>query len=141
LHTAVNDVRTTKTLRDKTAKGVFYVVKVKVSSNVVKAKLGLTTLGANVSDDQHRHFHRDWDAESMLPAQPDFEKMIGPNENFEKEIVFDIPTDAANPRLDLREGFGIDHMIEAVLIGDEDSILHKRTLFKLTEQNQVAGVK
>jgi hypothetical protein len=58
-----------------------------------------------------------------------------------KTIVFDLPADAKDPLLDLTEGFGIDHAIETFLIGDEDSIFHKRTYFRLLEQSEVAGVK
>lgn len=141
MHTAVSTVRTTKTLGGRTAEGEFYIVKVEVFSDAVRAILGLTTLGANVIDDKGRHYHRDLAAEAQLAPQPEFEKLIGPEESFTKEIVFDLPTVAKNPRLDLREGFGIDHMIETVLVGDEDSILHKRTYFKLTEQSQTASVK
>ncbi len=141
LHTAVTGVRTTTTLGDRTAKGMFHVVKVEVFSDAVQAKLGLTTLDANVVDGRSAHYHRDLEAEAKLPPQPEFEKLIGPKERFEKEIVFDLPADIRNPRLDLREGFGIDHVIETVLVGDEDSILHKRNYFKLTEQNVAMGVK
>lgn len=141
MHTAVAGVRTAKTLGDRTANGQFYIVKVEVSSNAVKATLGLTDLGANVIDAAGHHHHRDREAEAQLPPQPAFEKLIGPEESFEKEIVFDLPADVQNPRLDLREGFGIDHMLETVLVGDEDSVLHKRTYFKLSEQNETAGVK
>jgi hypothetical protein len=58
-----------------------------------------------------------------------------------KTIVFDLPADAKDPLLDLTEGFGIDRAIESFLIGDEDSIFHKRTYFKLLEHSDVAGVK
>lgn len=141
MHTAVAGVKKTKTIGDRTAKGEFYIVKVRVFSDAVKATLGLTELGANVLDDQGRHYHRDRDAEAHLPPQPAFEKLIGPEENFEKEIVFDLPLDVQNPRLDLREGFGIDHVIETVLVGDEDSIFHRRSYFELQEQSMASSVK
>lgn len=50
-------------------------------------------------------------------------------ESFEREIVFDLPANVQNPRLDIREGCGVDRLIEAVLIGEEDSIGHKRNYF------------
>ncbi|MDQ6786135.1 MAG: DUF4352 domain-containing protein [Acidobacteriota bacterium] len=141
LHTTVTNVRTTKSLGDKTANGEFYIVKVKVFSDARQATLGLITVDANVFDEQNRKFARDTQAEMQLGEQPPFEKQISPVESFEKEIVFDLPSDARNPRLDIREGYGIDHAIEAVLIDDEDSILHKRNYFKLEQQSQIAGVK
>jgi len=42
-----------------------------------------------------------------------------------------LPTDARNTLLDIAEGIGIDKVIEAVLINDEDSVLHQRNLFRL----------
>ncbi len=63
-------------------------------------------------------------------------------ESFEKEIVFDLPLDTKkNPRLDIREGSGIDHAIEAILVGDEDSLLHKRYYFSIFGQSQTAALK
>ncbi len=137
LHTAVTGVRKTKTLGDKTANGEFYIVKVKVFSDAKQAQLGLITVDAHIIDDQNREFKRDEQAETQLGEQPPFDKKITPTENFEKEIVFDLPTDIKNPRLDIREGYGVDHAIEAVLVDDEDSILHKRNYFQL-DTNQIS---
>jgi hypothetical protein len=141
MHTAVTDVRRAKTLGDLTANGEFYIVNVKVFSNARAATLGLLTVDAHVVDAGGHAYTRDMKAEAQLPPQPEFEKRISPAESFEKEIVFDLPADAKNPRLDMREGYGIDHAIEAVLIGDEDSIMHKRNYFRLQEQNDTASVK
>lgn len=141
MHTAVAGVRRTKTIGNKTANGEFYIVRVSVFSNAVKATLGLTTVDTHVVDRENRRYTRDTEAESQMPPQPPFEKQIGPEESFEKEIVFDLPVDVKDPRLDIAEGLGIDKVIESVMVGDEDSILHARTYFKLLEHNQFAGVK
>ena len=141
LHTAVSNVRKAKMLGNKTANGEFYIVKVKVSSDAKQATLGLITVDSKVIDDQKREFRRDLEAETALGEQPPFDKQISPIESFEKEIVFDLPSDVRNPRLDIREGYGIDHAIEAILIGDEDSIGHRRNYFKLEQQTQTASVK
>jgi len=101
----------------------------------------MSAVDAHIVDQDGRGYTRDMLAEAQLPPQPDFERKISPAESFEKEIVFDLPTDAKNPRLYMREGYGIDHAIEALLIGDEDSIMHKRNYFKLQEQNETASVK
>lgn len=141
MHTAVTGVRQTKTIGDRTAQGEFCVVKVKVFSDAKQATLGLLTVDARVVDDNKQEFFRDPQTEGRLGEQPPLDKRISPVESFEREIVFDLPAGVKNPRLDIREGYGIDHAIEAVLIGDEDSIFHKRSLFKLEEQNQTAAVK
>lgn len=141
MHTAVTGVQRVKTIGDRTANGEFYIVKVKVFSDARRATLGLITVDAKVLDDQKSSYERDLSAEANLGEQPPFEKKVSPMESFEKQIVFDLPVDVQDPRLDLREGYGIDHAIEAILIGDEDSIFHKRNYFKLSEQTAVAGAK
>lgn len=141
MHTAVSGVRKTKTIGDKTANGEFYVVKVKVFSNAKRATLGLVTVDAHVVDVNRRVYDRDMQAEAELGDQPPFDQQILPVESFEKEIVFDLPADAQYPRLDIKTGYLPERVIETFLIGDEDSIFHKRSYFKLEEQNQVAGVK
>lgn len=138
MHTAVTGVRTIKTMGDKTANGEFYIVRVKVFSDAKQATLGLITVDAHVVAAGSRIYTRDMEAEAQLSPQPPFEKKISPVESFEKEIVFDLPPDVQDPRLDIREGYGIDHAIEAVLIGDEDSLLHKRSYFGLAPNASVA---
>ena len=89
-----------------------------------------------------RKYSRNEQAESRLPsAAVDLGGDIHSRETIEKEIVFDLPQGVPNPRLDIRDGYGIDHAIDAVLIDDEDSLFHKRNYFKLQEQNETAGVK
>ncbi|MBA3599970.1 MAG: DUF4352 domain-containing protein [Acidobacteria bacterium] len=134
MHTAVADVRKTKTLGDETANGEFYVVNVKVSSDARRAELGLTAPKFQVIDDAGRRYER---VEDLTASGNPFEQKVPAGGAFEGEIVFDLPIDVKNPRLDIREGYGIDHIIEAVLIGDEDSIGHKRNYFKLDASNQV----
>lgn len=141
MHTSVTEVRTAKTIGNKTASGEFYIVKVKVFSDAKAATIGLLTVDAHVVDKAGQTYDRDRSAESNLLPQPDFEKPISPVESFEKEIVFDLPDGIQNPRLDIREGYGIDHVIETVLVDDEDSILHGRNYFVLTESAQTAAVK
>ncbi|HVE58002.1 MAG TPA: DUF4352 domain-containing protein [Pyrinomonadaceae bacterium] len=141
LHTAVTNVRRAKTLGDKTASGEFYIVKVKVFSDAKREPLRLIGTEAKIIDAQKREYERDTEAEKFLGEQPAFEKQIAPTETFTKEIVFDIPADAKDPRLDLKDGYGIDHYIEAVLVGDEDSFFHKRTYFGLAEQTQTVSAK
>jgi hypothetical protein len=139
LHTAVTNVNRTKTIGNRTADGEFYLVTVKVFNNARRATLGLLTVDAHVVDAEGQPYYRDMQTETQLPKQPDFEQKISPSGSFEKQIVFDLPIDVKNPRLDIRDGYGIDHVIEAVLIGDEDSIFHKRNYFALSEPPAVAG--
>ena len=136
MHTAVTGVRKAKTIGDKKQMANFTLCKVKVFSDARQATLGLITVDAKVVDESKNEYKRDEEAEKQLGEQPPFDRRITPTESFEKEIVFDLPADVKNPRLDIREGFGIDHVIEAVLVDDEDSVLHKRKFYKF-ENKQV----
>lgn len=138
MHAAVTEVRRTKTIGDKTADGEFCIVKVKIFSDAKRAALGLHAPKFEVVDDKNRTFARLVELEKSAPP---FDEKVPAGGAFEKEIVFDLPLDAQNPRLDIAEGIGVDKVIESVLIGDEDIILHKRNRFKLEEQSQTVSVK
>lgn len=134
MHTAVSSVQRTKTIGGRIAKGEFNIVTVNVFSDAVRVNLGLHAVDAHVVDAAGTEYTRDEQAESNLPPQPAFETKIGPEESFEKQIVFDLPVDAKRPRLDISEGIWVDRVIETFVIGDEDSIFHKRNYFRLEEQ-------
>ncbi len=141
MHTAVTQVQRAKTIGAKTARGEFYIVTVKVSSDAKREPLQLIGTEAKVFDEEENSYTRDLEAEQALGSQPEFETRIAPTETFTKSIVFDLPDGVKGPRLDIRDGYGVDAYLEAVLIGDEDSIFHQRNYFKLEEQNQTARVK
>lgn len=134
MHAAVTGVRKAATIGDRPARGEFYIVRVRVFSDAKRARLGLAAVDANVVDQNRRKFVRDREAEARLGKQPRFDRRIMPTESFEKQIVFDLPADAENPRLDIREGSRIERLLETVLIGDEDSFWHKRRFFGLTDR-------
>jgi hypothetical protein len=140
MHTAVSGVRKAKTIGDRTAKGEFYIVKVNVFSNAARARLGLSAVDAHVVDASRTEYTRDETAEAELPLQPDFETKVRPEESFEKEIVFDLPVDVKGARLGISEGHWIERMIETFLVGDEDSMIHKRTYHNISEQNAATRV-
>ena len=138
LHAQVTDVQKTKNFGGRTANGDFYVVRIKISSDAREMPLNLLTPNFEAVDAAGTRYERDADLEK--PA-PDWQQKVPAGGSFEKEIVFDLPADVKTPRLDIREGYGIDHAIEAILVGDEDSLGHKRNYFKLEQQSQVANVR
>jgi hypothetical protein len=137
MHTSISDVKRTKTIGDKTAKGEFYIVKVKVFSDAKRVELGLHSPKLYVIDSGGKRYPHFEEAET--PAPP-FDKKVPAGGDFEKEVVFDLPANVKNPRLDVAEGIGIDKVIESVLIGDEDSLFHKRIRFNLEPQPTQAGL-
>jgi hypothetical protein len=144
LHTEVTGVRTSKNIGSLTANGQFYIVIVKVFSNAKNPAIAFRLIDpkAVVTDEKGTVYTRNEEAEKLLPsATVELNQDIKGSETIQKEIVFDLPEGVQNPRLDITEGYGIDKAIEAVLVDDEDSILHKRTYFKLAEQTVAGGVK
>lgn len=135
LHAAVTDIRRTKTFGNKTADGEFYVVKVKVFSDAKRAELNLSNPQFAVVDSGKQRFERIAELEK---PEPSWETKIPAGGSFEKEMIFDLPENVSNPRLDVSEGIGIDKFFELFLIGDEDSLWHKRSLFKLERKPQTA---
>ena len=137
LHASVTDVRTAKQIGDKTAQGIFYIVKVKIFSDARRAAIGLLDPQFAVVDEQGGIFEP---LEDSSVSGNSFERKVPAGGSFEEAVIFDLPADIENPRLDIAEGIGIDKVIEAVLIGDEDSILHERNYFELKEQIRTVSV-
>lgn len=133
LHTAVANVRRTKTSGNKTAVGEFYVVRVRIFNDARRAAIGLHAPQFQVVDAENRKYERIVELEN---PEPPFDRKVPAGGMFEKEIVFDLPENVVNPRLDIAEGIGVDKVIELFLIGDEDSLWHKRRLFKLEAKNE-----
>jgi hypothetical protein len=144
MHTEVTGVRTAKTIGDRTAKGTFYIANVKVFSDAKNPEIGLHLIEpkARVVLSDGTKIERDVAAEAQLPtAGVLLDQDIRNNQMIEKEIVFDVVDASADLKLLITEGYGIDKTIEHVLVGDEDSLFHAQTFFKLQEQNVAAGVK
>jgi hypothetical protein len=135
MHTAVTDVRRTKTIGNKMADGEFYIVKVKVFSDAKRATLGFHGLKLFVLDADGRQYPHTPEVE---PPEPWFTRPVPAGESFEREVVFDLPADVRNPRLDMHDDHGF---IERFLIDDEDSAFHKRAYFKLHGAAQTAAVQ
>ena len=134
LHTTVTDVRTAKQIGNQTAQGIFYIIKVKVSSDAKNPNIAFRLLEpkAEVMDESGRIYTRIAEAENQLPtAQIQLNQDIKGKETVEKEIVFDLTEPSDQLKLLITEGYGVDKYIEAVLIGDDDSILHKQNFFEI----------
>jgi hypothetical protein len=133
---AVEAVDTAKTLGSAptqlVAAGRFWIVTVSVSNTALREPLRLHHAHAVVVDGQGRRYERDTAAEQRLGG-PDasLDRQAGPGESYTVRLVFELAVDSAEPTLHVTEGYGIDHLIELVLAGDEDSLLHAKTSFRL----------
>jgi hypothetical protein len=65
---------------------------------------------------------------------------VSANSPFTTPIVFDLPTNVRDPKLLVTDTPGVDRAIEGLLIGDEDSFLHKRTYHALTAGSATVAV-
>jgi hypothetical protein len=142
LHTAVTGVRTAKQIGERTAHGVFYIVGVKVFSDARNPSIAFRLLypKARIVLPSGENITRDTAAEALLPtASVGLGNHIKGSQTIEKEIVFDIADTAENPKLLITEGYGIDKSIEAILVGDEDSLFHAQTFFAIKEQKDTAS--
>jgi hypothetical protein len=133
---SVEAVDTAKTIgappAQRVAAGRFWIVTANVSNTALRVPLRLHDPRAVVVDGQGRRYERDTAAERRLSgADASLDRQAGPGESYTVRLVFDLAVDAATPSLYIREGYGIDHLIELVLAGDEDSLLHAKTSFRL----------
>jgi hypothetical protein len=139
LAVSVVNVSKTKTLggppSQATAEGLYYVVSVKVSSNAVAAALLFHNPVATLLDEKGRKYDRSSDGEKALELTQgkgaQFSQSVEAGSSYIKELVFDIPPDAMAPRLLVTEGPWMERLIELFLIGDEDSLFHKKTTIRL----------
>jgi hypothetical protein len=139
---SVSDVRETKTLGDApvqlTAAGLFRVV-------TIKTRFDETTIGRNrgdallypnsrvvtVSDENGNQYFPSPEAQRRLEksqaAGTAMTIPLRPGESYSTTLVFDLPADIKNPTLLIREGELVTHLV----IGHENSPLHKKTSFQL----------
>lgn len=131
LHASVSNVRTAAKIGSAKAQGIFYIVKVKVSNDARREPLGLSAPEAMMIDEGSRLYSRIEEAEKQLSegANVPFNQLVPAGGSFEKEIVFDLTEPAEDLNLSITDTHGVDRVIEAFLIGDEDSMFHEPTLF------------
>jgi hypothetical protein len=135
LGVAVEGVDRHVVIGDQRAKGTYYVVRVRVSSDARQATLHLGRPRFRVIDVDGKAYPRDETAErSLAPASGDSTPMVRPlaaGESYEIRVVFDLPEGTRQPRLHVADPAGVDRVLEGILIGDDDSIFHKPTTLAL----------
>ena len=137
LHAGVAGVRTARRIGGQTAQGKFVIVNVEVSSDARSEPLNLIDPEFVLEDEGGRLYARREAAEKELDsANISFARKVAPNQNFQKEIVFDVTEPTDNFKLSVTDTHGVDKVLEAVLIGDEDSLFHKPTDFKIETNPQ-----
>jgi len=139
---SVTEVHETKTLGEGpnqlTAAGMFRVVMVKTrfDEKTIGRNRGDSLLYPNsrvlsVSDANGNVYFPSADARRVLEATHSagtpMTVPLRPADSYSTTVAFDLPTDIKNPTLSIREGESITHLI----IGHENSLLHKQTRFQI----------
>jgi hypothetical protein len=121
---SVRDVRKTKTLGPQghaaTASGTYWIVDLQVANHAKRVAYRLDTHQAAIVDAQGRRFGESPEGRAALRAaggatEPVAE--IGHGESCVTRLVFDVPDDAAGPRLKIRFG-DIGSLLDYALLGD-----------------------
>ena len=131
---AVKSVERRAEYNGRRAKGEFQVVSIDVFSDARRAKLRLRSPEFLVSDENGNTYSA---IPELSTSGSEFEQRIGPPEKISGVLVFDLPKKAHRLRLDVRSSDPIDSVIESLVIGDEDSLFHKRKYFSLEPSAQI----
>lgn len=134
--TAVRTATTLGTGADSvTATGRFLIVTVRQSSDARRVPIGIADPVATVIDGSGRRYHVSPEGQRALAAaegpRPRLGRAIAAGSAFTTKLVFDLPADVREPRLHIAESDWLAKLSELFLIDDEDSFLHKRTVFRL----------
>jgi hypothetical protein len=147
---SVTNVQTAKTLgsgeKQVTAEGMFYVVTLRTyfDEKTISAKRGNGLLYPNLRmvrmvDEQERWIPASLNGTRVLDAPAarmvPLDQPLRPGESYETTLVFDLPSDAKNPRLWLTD----PELVNWLLIGHENSFFHKKVYFALESAKAVVG--
>lgn len=117
------------------ATGRFLVLTLRMSSDAARAPMRFSGLDVTLRDSTGRVFVRDHGAERAMvgdSAADVFALALAPGEARTLRVVFDMPDGASGLTLEVTAREPIDQLIELFLIGDEDSMLHRPTVFRVT---------
>jgi hypothetical protein len=117
-------------LGGRRASGVFHVLTLQFSSSARRETLRPWDVRMYLEDSTGRRFVRDHIAEEALGVGEALERDIAPGGSFVARVVFDVAEGARAPRLLVHQGPNL-LFPEALLIGDEASLLHRKTWLAL----------
>jgi hypothetical protein len=132
---SVDSVARAPAVGEAKANGEFYVVSLRVSSDAIRATLHLMNPEYQVIDSSGRRYARSAAGEAaftaLTGAKTALVQPVPAGGEYHTAVVFDLPANIQRPRLLVRDVGGPDVLLEGLLIGDEDSFLHKPTTLAL----------
>jgi len=127
---AVLDDSVVPAIAGRAAAGRFHVLTLRVSSSARRETLTPWDLRLQLVDAGGSRIGRDEAAEAALGAGGTLERPIPAGGGYDIQVVFDVPAEAAGLRLFADQGPPVK-LPELFLIGDEASVLHRKTLLAL----------
>lgn len=139
---SITDTKQSKTIGNPanpaTATGMFSIVTIKTrfDEDTIGPNRGNSPLYPNsrvltIIDDQGRRYSPSPEGQKAIDAAgtggTPLSTPLRPGEAYTTTVIFDLPSDAKNPTLLINEGEWITHLV----IGHENSPLHKKTRFQL----------
>jgi hypothetical protein len=112
------------------ANGAYHVLTLRFSSNAERETLSPWDLHLALLGDDGVRFDRDPEAEAVLGVSEPIERSIPAGGEYQVRVVFDVPGTNRALRLFAEQGPSLKFP-EVFLIGDEASLLHRKTLLAL----------
>jgi len=134
---SVVGVRTARALGPQAAAsrahGVYHVVSVRVRSDAAQARIDPNEPRAYVLSEGGRYFPVSSLGQGALERaesrSESWDQPLDPGASYTKDLVFDLPVGIRKPRLVISEGGWMTRLV----IGDENSFLHRKTVFRLDD--------
>jgi hypothetical protein len=106
---------------DGTRETGHHVITLRFSSSARRATLTPYDVRVEVIGSDGGHYAARPDGRSEL------ERTIGPGQSYTVDVGYDLPPGVRADRLLVSQGVGIDRILDGLVIGNENSFLHKRT--------------
>jgi hypothetical protein len=106
---------------DGTRETGHHVITLRFSSSARRATLSPYSVQVEVIGSNGGHYA------AWPDGRSDLERAIGPGESYTVDVSYDLPPGVRADRLLVSQGVGIDRILDGLVIGNENSFLHKRT--------------
>ena len=127
---SVTGVRTTHTIGDSVAQGVYYVVTLKVSNHARRVDYEYKRDSPVLVGGDGRQYHVAFDAQESLDSSRDSDGLCsGPipaGSSCTKEVVFDVAPDITDPRLRVSTGGLAGDILDTIFYGKKVIVLDQQ---------------
>ena len=127
---SVQGVRTTRSIGDSTAQGVYYVVTLKVANHAKRVDYEFKCDSPVLVAGDGRHYRVSFEAQGVLDSASGAADLcatpIPPGSSCTKEVVFDVAPDITEPRLRVSTGGLAGDILDTIFYGKKVIMLNSR---------------